>query len=60
MPKIRVDATTPTVVNAGTSPVILTIEPHSYPVTLTITSGSAITVTGTAIAAHPVDVDSNR
>lgn len=60
MPRIKVDSSTPTVVNAGASPVVLTIEPHAAPVTLTITSASAITVTGTAIAARPVDVDSNR
>lgn len=58
--KTKVDHTTPTVCNAGASPVVLTIEPHSAPITLTITSASAITVTGTAIAPRPVDVDSNR
>lgn len=60
MPKIRVDHTTPTVVTSGASPVVLTIEPHSVPLTLIITSGAAITVTGTAVQGRPIDVDSNR
>lgn len=60
MPKVKVDNTTPTIVSAGASPVVLTIEPHSAPVSLTITSGSSITVTGTALPSRPVDVDSNR
>lgn len=60
MPKIKVDHTTPTVTSAGASPVVLTIEPHSAPITLTITSASAITVTGTALQGRPVDIDSNR
>jgi hypothetical protein len=60
VPRIKVDHTTPTVVTAGASPVILTIDPHAAPMTLVITSASAITVTGTAVQSRPVDVDSNR
>lgn len=60
MPRTKVDHTTPTVVSAGASPVVLTIDPHAVPVTLTITSASSITVTGTSVPSRPVDVDSNR
>lgn len=52
----KVDHTNPTVVSAGASPVNLVIEPHSVPLTLTITSASAITVTGTAVQGRPTDV----
>jgi hypothetical protein len=60
MPNIKVDHTAPAVCTAGTSPVVLTIEPHSAPVTLTITSASAITVSGTALQGRPVEITSNR
>lgn len=60
MPRIKVDHTSPAVVASGASPVVLTIEPHSVPVTLTITSASSISVSGTAVQGRPVDIDSNR
>lgn len=59
MPTQKVDHTTPTVVSGGASPVVLTIEPHSGPLTLTITSASAITVTGATVQSRPVDVQHN-
>lgn len=58
MPSNRVDSTTTTgaVVTSAASPVTLHIPPHSTPVVLTITSGSAITVTGATGPGHPVDI----
>lgn len=52
----KVDHTGPAVVSGGASPVVLTIEPHSAPITLTITSASTITVTGTGVQGRPIDV----
>lgn len=58
MPSQKIDHTggSPAVVSAGASPVTLVIEPHSAPITLVITSASAITVTGSAVQNRPVDV----
>ena len=58
MPSQKIDHTggSPAVVSAGASPVTLVIEPHSAPISLTITSASAITVTGTAVQGRPVDI----
>jgi hypothetical protein len=56
MPTTKVDHTNPTVASGLPSPVVLTIEPHSAPLTLVITSASNITVTGTAPQGKPVDV----
>ena len=52
----KVDHTGPAIVSAGASPVTLTIEPHTAPITLVITSASTITVTGTAVQGRPIDV----
>lgn len=52
----KIDHTNPTVASGVASPVNLVIEPHSAPISLTITSASAITVTGTAVQGRPVDV----
>lgn len=60
MPHVKFDHTTPTVVSAGASPVVLTIEPHNAPLTITITSASAITVSGTTLLNRPIEADSNR
>lgn len=57
MPNTKVDHTTPAIVTAGASPVTLVIYPHSAPLNLTITSASAITVTGTAVESRSVSVD---
>lgn len=57
MPTNRVDNTQlGSIVSAGASPVTLTIPPHSTPITLLITSASAITVTGTTGPGHAVDI----
>ena len=44
-----------TIVNAGASPVTVVIPPTAEPLTLVITSASAITITGQSLV-RPVDV----
>lgn len=56
MPTTKVDHTGPTVASGVAGPVVLTIEPHSAPLVLTITSASNITVTGMTLPGKPVDV----
>lgn len=57
MPSNRVDNKSQgSIVSAGASPVVLTIAPHSTPITLVITSASAITVTGQTGPGHEADI----
>ena len=57
MPSNRVDSKSQgAIVTSGASPVILTINAHSTPLTLVITSGSAITVTGATGPGHEADI----
>lgn len=57
MPSNRVDSKSQgAIVSAGASPVTVTVPPHSTPVTLVITSASAITVTGQTGPGHEADI----
>ncbi|MCW2900234.1 MAG: hypothetical protein JWO67_2499 [Streptosporangiaceae bacterium] len=58
MPSNRVDNTQQgNVVSGAASPVTITLPPHSTPVTLVITSASAITVSGVTGPGHAVDIN---
>jgi hypothetical protein len=60
MPSNRVDNKQQSaIVTAGASPVTVTIPPHSNPITLVITSASAITVTGSTGPGHEADIIHN-
>lgn len=60
MPTNRVDNKQQSaIVSGGASPVTLSIPPHSNPITLVITSGSAITVTGSTGPGHECDIVHN-
>lgn len=57
MPSNRINSTSQgAIVSGAASPVTMTFPPHSTPVTIVITSASAITVTGQTGPGHEQDV----